>query len=240
MPYANKELRISRNNIQDNYANLAFNPQTFESLKELTIYARNRNEFNPLFGILLHDERSLDHSITITAKTGKIVAEDKSALLYMEDGTVQKFNYSDKKSEILNFDNYVFNLTENQKSSTKLRWKAKERYLHELLNPDNESEFESNKYRAEIHQRLTYPLLPITFSLIALGFILRGKFSRRGNLENIVLAILTSTSFLILTFITYDFIESSPNFIIFLYLNFALFTMFGIKLLDENSHATKK
>ena len=34
MPYANKELRISRTNFHNNYANLAINPQTFENLKQ--------------------------------------------------------------------------------------------------------------------------------------------------------------------------------------------------------------
>ena len=34
MPYANKQLRLSRINIKDNYANLSFSPQTFETLKE--------------------------------------------------------------------------------------------------------------------------------------------------------------------------------------------------------------
>lgn len=114
MPYANKELRLSRVNIQDNYASLSFNPQTFETLKELTIYAKNRDKKNNLFGILLHDERASEYSITITAKNGRIVTEDRSALLYMENGTVQKFNYKEQKSEILDFDNYVFNLAENQ------------------------------------------------------------------------------------------------------------------------------
>ena len=240
MPYANKELRRSRINIQDNYASLAFNRQTFETLKELTIYARNRDKTNQLFGILLHDERSKDHSTTITAKTGRILIEEGSTLLYMENGTVQKFKYRDRKSEILNFDNYVFNLSENQKSATRLHWKAKERYLHELINPDDDSaDFELEKYRSELHQRFVYPLLSIVFCLIALAFILRGQFNRNGNLNNIILAIAIATTFLILTFIISGLIESYAKVTPLLYLNFILFSAISLKLLTDNYRIRK-
>ena len=235
MPYANKELRLSRINFQDNYSNLSFNPQTFETLKNLTIYAKNRDEHNHLFGILLHDERSNKYSITITAKNGDIVSENNSAMLYMENGTVQKFNYADRKSEILNFDSYVFSLTENKKSDTKMRWKAKERYLSELFFPAEETkDSDMAKYKAELNQRFTYPLLPFVFSIIALSFILRGSFNRKGNFTNIVLAIVTATVFLILTFIGYSLIEVSVKFTPLLYLNFIIFFVGGLKILNDN------
>jgi lipopolysaccharide export system permease protein len=238
MPYANKELRISRNNIDDNYTSLSFNPQTFETLKELTIYAKNRDENNQLFGILIHDERQSQYSITITAKNGKIVIEDKSALLYMQEGTVQKFNYQNNKSEILNFDEYVFNLTEDKKINKSLHWKAKERYLSELFYPEDGIEkIDIGKFRVEIYQRFTYPLLPIVFVIISLGFILRGDFKRRGNSKNIILTILVSSLFLATTTAIYELIVSNPNFIILLFLNFFVFIGFGINLLIQNRGA---
>lgn len=239
MPFANKELRLSRNNIQDNYANLSFNPQTFETLKELTIYAKNRDENDRLYGILLHDERSFEYSLTITAKTGKIISENNSVLLYMEDGTIQKFNRKSDKSEILNFDNYVFNLSENQKSSSSLRWKPKERYLAELLYPEDAEEDDYEKFRAEIHSRFTYPLLPLVFSLIALAFILRGQFSRHGNLKNIVLSIMVASLFLVLTITCYDLIETSKKFIPLLYLNLIAFIWFSLRVLTRNPNIKK-
>jgi len=183
----------------------------------------------------LHDERASQYSITITAKTGHIVTESNSALLYMEDGTVQKFNYLSRKSEILNFDSYVFNLSDNQKSSTKFHWKAKERYLRELLNPESDSEdIELRRYRAELHQRFTYPLLPIIFSIIALTCILRGEFSRKGSSSNIVLASLTAAIFLGLIMVSYDLIESSPKFTPVLYLNFIVFFVISLRPLISN------
>ena len=235
MPAANKELRISRINFQDNYTNLAINPQTFETIRNLTIYAKNRNAENRLLGILLHDERAKEYSITITSETGNIVTENSFALLYMENGTVQKYNYSTKKSEILHFDNYVFNLSDNDGEKEKMRWKAKERYFSELINPNDDSDVgDLARYRAEINQRLTYPLLPIVFSIIALACILKGSFNRRGNVVNIVLAIIMATIFLILTILSYSLIEASPKFVPLLYANFATFITIGLYFLISN------
>lgn len=235
MPYANKKLRLSRIDFTNNYTNLAIEPQTFTTLKNLTIYTKDRNESNQLFGILLHDERSTEHSITITAETGHIVTESISALLYMENGTVQKFNHLDQKTEILNFDNYVFNLTDTQKKDNGFRWKPKERYIDELINPEEGvGEKNLSKYRAELHQRFTYPLLPIMFSLIALSCILKGDFSRRGNSSNIITAIFFATLFLVITTVMYDLIESSPKYIPCLYINFALFFIAGLYILKSN------
>ncbi len=235
MPYANKQLRLSRLDFRNNYSNLSFNPQTFETLNNLTIYAKNRDENNKLYGILLHDERSDQYSITITAKSGQIVSEANSALLYMENGSIQKLNCNNYKTEILNFDSYVFNLTETQKGDDTMRWKAKERYLHELINPNDDSEeSDLRKYRAEIHERFTYPLLPIIFSLIGVSCVLRGQFRRKGNLPNIILAMVLASVFLGLVIISYGLIQSSAKFIPLLYSNFILFALISLKLLTSN------
>ncbi len=236
MPYANKKLRLSRIDLNNNYTNLSINPQTFETLKSLTIYTKDRDENNKLFGILLHDERVATYSTTITAETGHIVAQDDAALLYMENGTVQKFNYDTKKSEILNFDNYVFNLTNSEEDKSTLHWKSKERYLNELLNPeDGLDKDDPARFRTELHQRFTYPLLPVIFSILALACILKGSFNRRGNSGNIILAVCMSTVFLIITIGLYDIIESSPQLIPLLYLNFILFFGISLRLLKDDS-----
>lgn len=241
MPYANKQLRLSRNDLRNNYANLSINPQTFESLKSMTIYIKSRNEENRLFGILLHDERDQNYSTTITAESGNIVTQENSALLYMKNGTVQKFNHENRKSEILHFDDYVFNLTEGEEIAGEMHWKSKERYLSELMNPEpGLSEWDIPRFRTEIHQRFTYPLIPIVFVIIALACIMRGSFNRHGNNFNIILAVFLSTVFLILTILICNLIESSPKATPLLYLNFILFFGTGLHFLKENYHAHKQ
>lgn len=234
MPYANKEMRNLRNDLKNNYTNLSFTPGTFETLKNLTIYAKQRDENNRLSGILLHEEKSTKSSLTITAKSGNIGKESDATLLYMENGTIQKYNYLTEKSEILHFDNYVFNLTENQTGATNMRWKPKERYFSELLFPEKDASSEDlAKNRAEINRRITNPFLPIILSMIALSCILHGTFSRRGNFSNIVIAIVQASVFMVSTILIYELIESSANYIFLLYLDFVAFFVIALKLLSE-------
>jgi lipopolysaccharide export system permease protein len=239
MPYSNQKLRLLRHDFRNNYNSLSFNPQTFETLNNLTIYARNRDQDNNLFGIILNDERSSKYSVTITAKKGNIVSENSSALLYMEDGTLQKFNRLDNKSEILKFDNYVFNLIENEKASRHTRWGAKERFLPDLINYGPEVDYIlADKLRSEFHQRLAFPLFSLVFSLIAFSCILYGQFSRGGNLRNIIMAISGTTLFLATSIPLADLIEYSARCIPLLYLNFALFIAISLKFLVSNYRKT--
>ena len=241
MPLANKKLRLARTNFENNYSSIAFSKGTFEVLKSLTIYVKDKNEQNQLFGILLHDDRNTKSPVTITAKEGNLRFENGSLLLYMTSGTVQRFNVDDGKSEILNFDDYVFNLNENNSKEVQKRWKAKERFLHELLHPNDDSTAENiSQYRVEVQERLTYPLMPIVLVAIALAAILRGSFSRHGNSANIVIAAAGAILFLITTIAIYRFLESSPNLVPLLYFNFLLFGGGAFYALIANQNKGKK
>ncbi len=236
MPYANKKLRLARLDFENNYSNIAFSEGVFENLKSLTIYIKSKDEKNQLFGILLHDERSIDYSLTITAKSGNLIFEEGSLLLYMKDGTVQRFNREEKKSEILNFDDYVFNLSDNKDDiEVKMRWKSKERYLGELINPDDDSdEKDIAKYRGEIQQRITYPLMSIILAMVAVSAMLRGGFSRHGNATNILLASFIAIAFLTITIAIYRLIETKFSLVVLLYLDFIIFFAIAYYMLVHN------
>lgn len=242
MPMANKRLRLARTNFENNYSNLSFTKGTFEALKSLTIYVKDKNEQNQLFGILLHDARSLEYSITITAKRGNLKSEGGSLLLYMQDGTVQRFNYKDNKEEILSFDDYVFNLSDNtKKDDLQKRWKAKERYLNELMNPtDNSTAADILQYKIELQQRITYPLMSLVLTMIGLAFILRGDLNRRGNGVNIAVAIIVGISFLGITIMIYRLLESSLALLPLLYLHFIFFFCGALYMLKVNSYKHEK
>lgn len=237
MPYANKKLRLARLDFENNYSNIAFSEGVFENLKSLTIYIKEKDEKNQLYGILLHDERSDDYSLTITAKNGNLSFENDSLLLYMKDGTVQRFNRGEKKSEILNFDDYVFNLSDNQNDAeVRMRWKPKERYLNELIYPESDAEKDDvAKYRAEIHQRLTYPLMSVILTLLAVSSMLKGSFSRYGNGLNILSANILAILFLIITITIYRLIEVKFSLVLLLYLNFIIFFAIALYMLTHNN-----
>jgi lipopolysaccharide export system permease protein len=231
MPLSNKELRLAKNNFQNNYENIVISPGIFETLNNLTIYVKDRNYENELFGVLIYDRRNSEYALTISARYGKL-DKSKTILLHLSEGTVQKYNFISRKSEILKFDQYVVNLSDTEQKSTDFRWKAGERYIWELLNPEEgSSESDIREYRAEIHKRLTYPLFSLILSLVAAAFILKGQFNRRSNIGNELQAVVTGVLFIISVMTIYDMIEKNSKLIILLYVDLLIFTIFSISLL---------
>jgi lipopolysaccharide export system permease protein len=223
MPYANKNLRLARMEFQNNYSNLAFKSGTFESVRFMTIYVKDRID-NKLTGILVHDLGQKEYSFTATAKSGAIMTSSNSAILYMQNGTLQKFNYKTNKTDILKFDSYSFNLGKERKDNLTIRWRANERYLKELIHPELDSSLEElKKYHMEFHQRIITPLFSAVLTIIALSLILRGQFNRRGNLNNILLAILIASIFIVIAIN----LNNLP-YVLISYLNLALFSAIGL------------
>ena len=236
MPYANKELRLMKVDFVNNYATMAFNPNSFETINNLTIYVKDKDENNRLYGVMINDKRSKLNSITITAQTGDIITKSDAIYLIMKNGTVQRYNYQKKNSEILYFQRYVFNLKHNRNVSSVANWKPKEKYFHELLY-NNESMDKKNisKIRSEIHERISYPLLSIILTLIACTCVLCKEYNRRNDTRNIILAILLAIFFMLAIIMFYELIERSAIFIPFLYFFKIICILICIKFLHDSN-----
>jgi len=227
MPFANKQLRISKYNIQNNYTNLSFVPQTFESLNQITIYTKNRDSKNNLYGILINDQRQKDFSITLTSEFGNLIVENESVFLKLRNGTLQRFNLESQKSEILKFDEYIFNLNDQNHESFNYKWKPNERSINELIYPnDYLTPKEIEKINAEIHKRINDPLISLIFSLIICSSILSVKISRKGNFINSFLTLIGCLIYIISLIFSYRLSEKSNSLVFLPYLiNFSFFTL---------------
>ncbi|GDX36707.1 hypothetical protein LBMAG18_12180 [Alphaproteobacteria bacterium] len=235
MPYSNRSLRESKSAINENYTNLAFKSQTFESFKDLTIYSKKRDENDNLVEIFLHDKRSSEYNLTITAKQGKIIIQDNSALLEMNRGTIQKYNYLTQKTEIMEFDHYLFNLNDNNSVKASNRLKPNEYFFYELFNLEqNLSESDYQKLITERHERIVDPLLSIVLASIAMAFVMQGEFRREQNSRNILKAITIASLYLILNIISYSFIKHGSIYVTLPYLNFLVFMIISYKALNNN------
>ena len=227
MPFANKQLRISRYNIENNYTNISFVPQTFESLNQITIYTKNRDSKNNLYGILINDQRQKDFSITLTSEFGNLIVENESVFLKLKNGTLQRFNLESQKSEILKFDQYIFNLNDQNHESFNYKWKPNERSINELIySKDYLSPKEIEKINAEIHKRINDPLISLVFSLIICSSILGVNKSRKGNFVNSFLTLLYCLIYNISLIFSYRLIDKSNSLFFLSYLiNFSFFTL---------------
>jgi lipopolysaccharide export system permease protein len=235
MPFSNKKLRSIRSDVGHNYVNLVISPGIFETLNSLTIYVKNRDQNNKLSGVLIYDSRNKEYSTTITASSGDIKQDNGATLLYLGSGTAEKFNYQTKKTDILHFDSYVVNLADNSQPIKSPNWKAGERYINELLYPEEDASYQDLKnYYLELHQRIVYPLLSIVMTLIAVAFVLGGKFSRHGNSSHSVKATLCAAAFIVMVMFSYNLISKSSAFTPILYLTSLVFVIISFRILKPS------
>jgi lipopolysaccharide export system permease protein len=85
--------------------------------------------------------------------------------------------------QFLTFNEYPFELGALSNTAEMVHYKPSDRYLHELLAPDLQQDWERRNrtsLMAEGHARLSSPLYNIAFMAMALSAILGGGFSRLG------------------------------------------------------------
>lgn len=99
----------------------------------------------------------------------------------MFDGTIEHSARGGAELSVLKFKSYVFNLDQFAgPRATPLR-ATSERYLSELLWPENAAKLSSHlrdAWMAEAHNRITAPLYCLAFALIALAAVTRGRRAR--------------------------------------------------------------
>jgi lipopolysaccharide export system permease protein len=100
----------------------------------------------------------------------------------MWDGSNQEFSSSGVLN-YLKFSEYIFDLKNFLSTDDLINYKISDRYLHELLFPDLQQDWERRnrvKMLAEANNRLSAPLYNIAFMAMALAAVIGGPFSRLG------------------------------------------------------------
>jgi lipopolysaccharide export system permease protein len=157
-------------------------------MKGVTVYVGSRASNGELSGIIVHDSRVRKQPVTMMAERGSIVAGDSGARVILVTGSRQQVDDKDGSLSLLYFDRYSFDLNTLNKADQN-RWREpRERYLNELFFSEDQKNNIGyfHKLRMEGHHRLSMPLLPLSFTLVGLVFLLGGDFNRRGQLFRIL------------------------------------------------------
>ena len=174
-----KELQFK---IRHNYTDILLREGTFNAVgKDITVYIRERNLKGGLSGIIINDERNSLESITVMAESGALSVTEKGPQVFMRNGNRQSRNTKTGQVGLLYFDSHTVDLS-GLNSMSQRSWKDQNEYfVHELLNPRNETESSKRykKFIAEAHYRITSPLLAIVLPILGLAVLLKGEFSRR-------------------------------------------------------------
>ncbi|WP_114391882.1 LPS export ABC transporter permease LptF [Oleisolibacter albus] len=190
-PAAQREMIRLRNEVRSEYTAVLLREGTFNDVGPgLTVYVRDRGRNGELSGLLIHDVRSPEEATTVIADRGMLVDGDGAPRVVVFNGTQLKFHEATGKLEWLEFDRYAVDLQSLRKELGQ-RWPdPRERPLGQLLHisADPLDQQFASRLRAELHSRLSMPLLAPAFTVLALCALLPGEFSRRGRTRRIAAA----------------------------------------------------
>ena len=194
MPASYREFKDLQFTLRNSYPTVLLQEGVFSPvMKGVTVYVGSRGRGGELFGIIVHDARNREQPVTMMAERGVIVAGKSGPRVILATGSRQQVDEKDGSLSLLYFDRYSFDIS-TVDDTVQDRWREpRERYLNELFYSEDRRNkvWFFNKLRMEGHYRLSTPLLPLSFTLVGLAFLLGGDFNRRGALFRVLGAVAT-------------------------------------------------
>lgn len=159
----------------------------------VTVYAREIKSSGDMVDVLIYDARSAIEPMTHSAKSGQITKFGDRTLLALKNGNIQTLTPAGTL-DLIQFETHTIDLTDIMAMDPVLRLKTSDRYLHELLSPEDRERANKKGYRkllAEGHARLSAPIYNIALTLLALAFLVRGEYQRMGYGRKIAICAVT-------------------------------------------------
>lgn len=189
-PVAQRAMREAVAVARADLAAAMIRPGQFTSNGERLIFYAREQVGGELRGVMISDMTDPEYPTDILARSAALVTVEGKPTLLLRDALSQQLDQS-KQLSILEFDQYMFDLTDFMKEESELILKASDKYLHELLFVDRKDYFqnkEADSFLAEANARLTTPLLNIVMALLAIVAVLGGDFNRQGYSRRIGIA----------------------------------------------------
>ncbi len=226
LPSSYREFKTMQSMIRNNYAAIFLQEEVFTSpIKDLTVYIGKMDQSGLLSNIFVHDNRKHASPVTMIASESRLEQTAAGPRIVLKNGSRQEVDKARDRLSMLYFDEYTLDLNvfENR-SAAKREMEPEERYISELLYPeDTVEEDELKRLRAEAHQRITWPIFSLCLTMIALSFTLGGDFNRRGMLKKIVKASVIGAVALALNFMALNLTYKNNYFALLMYANLLFF-----------------
>jgi lipopolysaccharide export system permease protein len=192
LPVSYRQYKDMQEFARDNYAALLLQEGVFNNpVDGLTVFIRERSDDGTLHGILVHDNRNPAAPITMMAEEGQLIKTPRGPSFILKNGNRQEIDHDQEQLSFLGFDDYVLDISLFAEAQSKRVRDEKERYLGELWNPEpGTTERQRAEFRAEAHQRLTWPLQNLMLTLFVMSMLLAGQFNRRGNWKRYTVTLL--------------------------------------------------
>jgi lipopolysaccharide export system permease protein len=200
VPESNTEFREYQFELRNKVAAFLLQEGVFTAISDqLTVYVRKRDTDGTLHGIMVEDDRQANTQATILAESGRLVATGNTPRVLLENGSRQEIDAKTGRLDVLTFAQDTVDLESGHGEEQRIR-EDNEMSLAELFhpNPATVPERDFGKLLVEANRRLTQPLTTVSFSLVALFFVLNGSFRRAGNFWRPLASVLTMVALLAL------------------------------------------
>lgn len=210
MPLTKRQFKEAQTFLRDNYASVLLQEEVFNTpVDGLTVFIRQREDDGTLSGILVHDSRIIGQTTTMMAEKAQLMQSPTGPQFYLIKG--QRQEKRNGTVTWLDFDSYSIDLSFYTKQAKARVIGQEELFLGDLLNPKGVSASRANKYKAEAHQRLTWPLYGLLLPLVAATVLLRGEFNRRGQWKIITSLCFAAVVLVVLVFGLNNFVARFPH-----------------------------
>jgi lipopolysaccharide export system permease protein len=199
MPLSYRDFKDLESDFRSDYSAVLLREGSFNAVSEgITVYIRERESNGELRGIIVHDNRSKERTVTIMAERGVLAQTEEGPRVVMVNGNRQLIERDTGKLSLLYFDRYSVDIGRPGAShGPEARWREpRERFIQDLLFPGDHpmDRQHYDRLRAEGHNRLTSPLYALVFALIALAALLSGDHNRRGQSRRMLTAIILTVA----------------------------------------------
>ncbi|MEM1148489.1 MAG: LptF/LptG family permease [Pseudomonadota bacterium] len=189
-PAAQREMRATVNDARADLASSLIRPGQFTTPdSNLTVFARDQDG-QDLIGVQIAERIGQPDARDYLAERGRFIEVDGQPAIVMFNGQVQQLDQNGALN-ILDFEQWTFDLAPFIREDGKLTLKASDRFLHELLFIDRSSYNErrnETEYLAEANSRLSTPLISIAMAMLAILAVVGGNFNRGGYSRRIMIA----------------------------------------------------
>jgi lipopolysaccharide export system permease protein len=205
MPKSLSALRLLVTAARADLISHVIQPGRFSTPDEgMTFHIAARSPQGDLRGLLVDDRRDPNEHITYVAERGRIVTNSEGSYLVMEHGSVQRQQAGRAdRIQVVQFDRYLVDVAQLSESKRSVLYKPRERSTRYLLGPNPEDPYYKRfpqRFRAELHERLAGPLLPLVLVFVAIANVGFARTTREGRGFGMAVAICAAVASIIIIF----------------------------------------
>jgi len=216
LPAANTRLGDKIAAIQNDAVNTLLREKQFiHPEKGITLFIKNSSNAGEITGLFLNDERDLSNPVTYSASEALLLKSRDQLRLVMSNGVMQRFSTMERTLTTVDFDKFVFELTDLLQSANDRYRFPVEYTIRELLDPqaliDSGEKHSIGTLVAELHNKFAQPLLGLGMPLIAAAMLLSAKYRRSGYAVRITVASFLGLFIVTSSLMVKNVISKSPD-----------------------------